>query len=85
MVLSNNEKQNTVSLIENITISTSDILDTRSKCRNRLAPSRLFERRSCEETTCLACMDSNLICILLAGNYCDDVMDALLVKSTGLE
>ena len=45
----------------------------------RLAPSRLFERlsqtneqrsrtnerRSPEETTCLACMDSNLICILL--------------------
>ena len=38
---------------------------------------RLFERRSREETTCLACMDSNLICILLAGNYCDGVMDAL--------
>ena len=30
MVLSNNEKQNTVSLIENITISTSDILDEAS-------------------------------------------------------
>ena len=52
----------------------------------RLAPSRLKlferrsrrnERRSREETTCLACMNSNLICILLAGNYCDDVMDAL--------
>ena len=49
----------------------------------RLAPSRLFERRSRtnerrrhEETTCLACMDSNLICILLEGNYCHDVMDA---------
>ena len=26
-----------------------------------------------DETTCLACMNSNLICILLAGNYCDDV------------
>ena len=52
----------------------------------RLAPSRLKlferrsrrnERRSHEEMTCLACMNSNLICILLAGNYCDDVMDAL--------
>ena len=54
------------------------------KCshRSRLAPSRLKlfegrsrrnERRSREETTCLACMNSNLICILLAGNYCDDV------------
>ena len=48
----------------------------------RLAPSCLFERRSQtnkrrsrEETTCLACMNSNLICILLAGNYCHDVMD----------
>ena len=34
------------------------------------------ERRSREETTCPACMDLNLICILLAGNYCYDVMDA---------
>ena len=55
-----------------------------NKFNVRLAPSRLFERRSRtneqqshEETTCLACMDSNLICILLAGNYYHDVMDAL--------
>ena len=30
-----------------------------------------------DEVTCLACTDSNLICIMLAGNYCHDVMDAL--------
>ena len=29
----------------------------------------LCERRIREETTCLACMNSNSICILLAGNY----------------
>ena len=33
------------------------------------------ERRSREETTCPACMVSNLICILLAGKYGCDVKD----------
>ena len=28
------------------------------------------KRQSREETTCPACMDSNLICILLVGKYC---------------
>ena len=44
--------------------------------KNNERRSQRNERRSREETTCLACMDSNLICILLAGNYCYDVMDA---------
>ena len=52
----------------------------------RLATSRLIymrqratesrgERRSREETTCPACMVSNLICILLAGKYGCNVKD----------
>ena len=43
------------------------------------------ERRSREETTCTmctACMESNLICIFLAGNYCYDVMDASSLITT---
>ena len=46
-------------------------------------PQVVFLCSSCyekKETTCLACTNSNLICILLAGNYCYDVMDASYVK-----
>ena len=48
--------------------------------KNNEPRSQRNERRSREETTCLASMDSILICISLAGNYCYDVMDASCVK-----